>query len=323
MTTLITGVTGFVGSHLAECLLEAGEVVVGLAQSDRWPLGSESLAARVPLATGDITDADFVRAVLREHRPDRIHHLAANSNVPESYRDPEANWRNNVDGSRRILEAALELVPGATYLQMSSGTVYGAPPESEMPITETTPLQPGTPYAESKVAADRFALECADSGGMRIMVIRPFNLLGPRQRSSFAVASFARQIAEFEVAKGPASLRVGRLDVERDFCDVRDAVRAFRDLANQAEPGIVVNVASGTTRSLESVLRALVGFADREVEIVQDPERLRPDDPKVVRVSPERLRQVTGWAPMVALPDTLRDTLDYWRRFVREVGTDA
>lgn len=317
MKALITGVTGFVGSHLAERLLADGQEVIGLSRSGRWPLGAEYLGERVRLAAVDIADKAGLVRVLERHQPDALYHLAGQANVPEGNRHPEATWQTNFVGSRNVFEAAGAAAPRARILFASTGTVYGQPRPEDLPITEATPLNPANAYASSKAACDQLALELAADQGTHLIVARAFNHIGPRQQSSFAIAHFARQIAEQEISDAPAQLHVGRLDVQRDFTDVRDVVRAYSLLIEHAAPGEVFNVASGSTWVLRGILEQLLRLSTKAIELVQDPSLLRPKDPDVVRVSADRLRTRTGWRPIVPMEQTLADTLAYWRQYVR------
>jgi GDP-4-dehydro-6-deoxy-D-mannose reductase len=198
-------------------------------------------------------------------------------------------------------------------LFVSSGAVYGKPSEGAMPITERTPLDPTTPYAQSKLAADLLAVQLAHERQLPIVVVRAFNHIGPRQQGEFAIAEFASQIARLE-QKSDGELRCGRLDVARDFLDVRDVVRCYHALINRGQPGEVYNMASGTTRLLSDMLSHMLKRAQRTITVVSDPSRMRANDPTVISVDISKLRAATGWEPSIPIETTLDDTLDYYRQ---------
>ncbi|MFO0947316.1 MAG: GDP-mannose 4,6-dehydratase [Planctomycetota bacterium] len=318
MKSLITGITGFVGSHLAERLLSVGEDVVGLSMHGVWPAGTEHLSARIPLLSIDVADEAGLRSVLREQRPDRIYHLAGQANVPQSFKDPEGTWRTNFEGGRHLFDAVAETVPEAKLLFVSTGNIYGQPPAEEMPITEETRLRPRTPYAVSKAAADLLAAFYARERGQSIVIARPFNHIGPRQKTGYAVADFSSQIARLEILDGARQMHVGDLSVRRDITDVRDAVRAYHLLMQVAEPGESFNVASGNTWSLQDLVERLVRLSHRPIEIVSDPELLRRFEPSVIRVTPRAVMEKTGWRAEIPMEQTLLDTLEYWRWRVKK-----
>lgn len=313
MKSLITGVTGFIGSHLAEWLLEAGEEVIGLSKRGVWPLGIEHLRERVPLVRADVADTRSLRGVLDAYRPRQIYHLAGQANVTRSFADPEGTWRTNFEGSRSLLNAVTEVVPRAKILFFSTGNIYGQPPESEMPIVEQTPPRPQTPYAISNAAADLLAQQYAADRKTEVVVVRPFNQIGPRQRLGYSIPDFAHQIARLERGGGPGELMVGDLSVCRDFTDVRDAVRAYHGLMLHGQAGEAFNVASGRTWSLEELVGKLVGQCRVPIQIRSDERLLRKFEPSVIRVAPDALAQKTGWRATIPMERTLADTLDYWR----------
>jgi GDP-4-dehydro-6-deoxy-D-mannose reductase len=320
MAVLITGVTGFIGSHVADHLLARGERVVGLARSEQWCFGAEHLAGRVPVEVANLLEPGELTRVLERVRPTAVYHLAGQANVADARRDPTLTDRINVDGTRNLLDAIHQAAPDAALLHASSGQVYGQPEPAEMPIRETSPIRPLNEYARSKAAADEVVLDRVARGGLKAVIARFFNNIGPRQEASYVVPSFARQIAQFELAgdaNGPVLMRVGRLDVRRDFNDVRDMVRALPLLLESAPPGAIVNVAAGRTVAVETILSTLLGMSSVEVTVETDPALVRPSDPSDIQVAIDRLRQLTGWSPEIPLETTLLDTLDTWRRRVR------
>jgi GDP-4-dehydro-6-deoxy-D-mannose reductase len=256
----------------------------------------------------DLRDAEAARSAVADAAPDVVFHLAARAHVGESWRDPAGFLRDNVAMTVNVLEAVRTDAPRATVVAVASSEVYGPP--ARLPVDEAAPLRPQNPYAVSKASADLLAGFYADSHGLRVIRARSFNHAGPGQEPTYAIASFARQIA---AATGPrVRIVTGNAQTRRDFTDVRDVVRAYRLLAEQAEPG-AYNVCSGRTASAAELVAALARIAGVEVEHVVDPELVRPNEVMEVRGASERLRAATGWTPQVALDRTLADTLAWWR----------
>jgi len=313
---LITGITGFVGSHLTESLLADGVAVAGLARAPQWAAGAEHLADRVKVHVVELSDAEGLSQIVRNEQPTEIYHLAGLASVPVSIREPALAWQVNFLGSQNMYAALEQEAPSARLLSVSSGTVYGKPPSALGPIHERTPFNPTTPYSQSKLAADLLGLQWAHERGLPVFVVRSFNHIGPRQQGEFALADFAQQIA---AAEGGASalLRCGDLSVSRDFLDVRDVVRAYRTLMDRAEPGEAYNLASGETHTLQSLVNRMIAESKTKFEIVQEASRLRAEDPDVIRVDTTKLRRRTGWAPTIPIEQTLRDVLDYCRSLRR------
>jgi GDP-4-dehydro-6-deoxy-D-mannose reductase len=256
----------------------------------------------------NLLDAEAARAAVAEASPDVVFHLAARAHVGESWRDPAGFLHDNLAMAVNVLEAVRTAAPQATVVAVASSEVYG-PPE-RLPIDETAPLRPQNPYAVSKASADLLAGFYADSHGLRVIRTRSFNHAGPGQEPTYAISSFARQVA---AAEG-RSVRIvtGNAHTRRDFTDVRDVVRAYRLLAEHAEPG-TYNVCSGRTASATELVAALARAAGVEVEHVVDPELVRPNEVMEVRGSSDRLRAATGWTPQIPLEQTLADTLAWWR----------
>ena len=250
-------------------------------------------------AVCDLRDFEAARDAIAAARPEVVYHLAARAHVGESWRDPAGTLHENVAMTVNVLEAVRAEAPDATVVAVVSGEVYGAP--ERLPVDETAPLRPQNPYAVSKAAADLLAGMYADAHGMRVIRARAYNHAGPGQEPTYAIASFARQAAQ-----GAERIITGNPDTRRDYTDVRDVVRAYRLLAERAEPG-VYNVCSGRTASTSELVRML------GVEHEVDPARLRPHEVMELRGSYDKLRQATGWEPQIPLADTLRDTVRSWR----------
>jgi len=319
MKVLITGVTGFAGSHLADLLLaEHPEMRVAGLYRWRSPMDNlESAAARIELYETDLRDYISVQRSLEACRPDVIFHLAAQSFVPASWTGPAETLTTNLLGQTYLFEAvrALRLEP-AIQIACSSEE-YGLVLPHEVPIRETNPLRPLSPYAVSKVAQDYQGYQYFQSYGLRIVRTRAFNHTGPRRGEVFAASSFAKQLASIELGLGEPVLLVGNLEAVRDFTDVRDIVRAYVLAATLGEPGEVYNIASGRGHSIRELLDRLILLSGLEVEVRIDPQRLRPSDVEILIGDSTKFRERTGWEPRIPLETTLRDLLDYWRRRLR------
>lgn len=292
MRALITGAGGFVGPHLDRALSEAGDEVVGLDLNNGPDLGQ-------PEAWVD---------VLQTHQPDVVYHLAGWSDVSASWNDPIRTFQVNALGTLTVLEAARQAKISRVLL-ISSADVYGPVQADRQPITEELPPQPRSPYGVSKQAAEALGLQYHRAHGLDVVVVRPFNHLGPGQSPSFAAPAFAAQIAAAELAGG-GRLQHGDLSARRDLTDVRDVVRAYRLLARQGEPGEVYNVCSGVAVAMSDVLDLLLAEARVPVSRALDPARLRPVELPVLQGSHRKLTEATGWEPSIPLARTLADVLD-------------
>jgi GDP-4-dehydro-6-deoxy-D-mannose reductase len=297
---LVTGANGFVGRHLCTALEARGHTVVAVGHSRQ---GGDVL----PL---DLQDALNVRGIVDIASPDAVAHLAAQSFVPASFADPWYTHDVNAGGTLRLLEAlrawCAENGSNPRVLVAGSADVYGAQPPDAYPLVETAPLHPANPYAASKVAAEAYGLAAAAAYRMDVVVTRAFNHIGPGQDGRFVVASFALQLARIAAGAEPL-LRVGNLETQRDFLDVRDVAGAYVALLEGGgSAGEVYNVAGGRAVAIKEILRQLVTIARVGVEIRDDPERQRPSDiPRMVGDA-RKLRAATGWEPAIPLPAALR-----------------
>lgn len=312
MRVLITGAAGFVGRHLTALL----------ARNRDWELfGVESRpGASIPdlrMVVCDLRDEALTRSLVRDCRPDYIFHLAAQANVPIAVASPSDTLINNAVAQINVLEACRAASLDPVILVVSSAEVYGAAAPEDLPLTEQQPFRPTNPYAVSKVAQDMLGLQYFLSYGMRIIRVRPFNHIGPGQSDHFVVSSFARQIAEIEAGLAEPEVRVGNLDAQRDFLDVRDVVRSYELVTRPEFAGEVFNVASGIPRSIRSILDGLVTLSSAEIAIQEDPARLRPSDVPVLIGDAGKLIRRTGWRPEIPIEQSLADTLDFWRERVR------
>ena len=317
MRVLITGVTGFVGSHLADYLIARGDVEV--FGTHRWRSRMENvdhLHGRLALVECDLRDPGGVRRMFAEIRPDRVFHLAAQSYVPTSWMSPAETLTANVTCQLNLLEAIRE-AGAATRVQIAgSSEEYGLVHKDELPIREENPLRPLSPYAVSKVAQDYLAYQYWMSHRVHTVRTRGFNHTGPRRGHVFVSSNFARQIAEIERGRREPVVWVGNLDALRDFTDVRDMVRAYWLALDRGEPGEVYNVCSGRAYTIKNVLEMLLGMAEADVEVREDPARLRPSDVEILLGDCSRFQRATGWKPTIPFEVTLKDLLDYWRERV-------
>ena len=315
MRVLITGISGFVGLHLAEHLL-GSHPEVELFGLRRWRSEMPAAPALVPairIVDGDLLDAPSLVRVLQASRPEVIFHLAASSSVAGSWDTPAEMVQVNVLGTLHLLEAVRQLEMDARVVLACSAEAYGVVQESELPIRESQPFRPVSPYAVSKAAVDLLGYQHWQAFGLGTVRMRFFNHCGPRQPARFVVSSLARQVAEIEAGLRPPHVVVGNLDVRRDFVDVRDAARAYWLAAVRGVPGEAYNVAGGRARSIRAVLDHLLALTDTPVEVVFDPARLRPAELQVLEGDATRFREATGWRPEITFEQTLADTLNYWR----------
>jgi len=324
MKALITGITGFAGSHLAEHLLEQGFEVFGTARTRSRMDNVEGFKDRIILFDCDITDPSAVRAVFKKITLNYVFHLAALSFVPSSWNMPSATFITNVVGQLNLLEAIREAKVNPHILIAGSSEEYGKVRTADLPITEAAPLKPLSPYGVSKVAQDPMGFQYHQSYGMNIIRTRAFNHTGPRRGEVFVTSDFARQIALIEAKLKPPVIEVGNLKSERDFTDVRDTVRAYRLILEKGKAGEVYNVASGKSWKIEEVLNVLLAKSSVKISVKPDPTRLRPSDVLALAGDAGKLAAQTGWKPTIEFGTTLSDLLEYWRERVereRKAGT--
>jgi GDP-4-dehydro-6-deoxy-D-mannose reductase len=315
MRVLITGITGFAGSHLAEYILaeHPGVEVFGLV---RWRSRMENILGildKVVLKEGDLKDVVSLRAVLDQVRPDRIFHLAAQSFVPSSWKLPAETFAINAIGEIHLFEAALSLKLQPRIQIAGSSEEYGMVYPDEVPMKETNPLRPLSPYAVSKVAQDLLAYQYFKSYGLHTIRTRGFNHTGPRRGDVFVTSNFAKQVAEIEKGKREPVVRVGNLEAKRDFSDVRDVVRAYWLAVEKGEPGDVYNIGTGRAYAMKEVLDTLLALSKVKVRVEVDPDRLRPSDVPILLSDCSKFRRLTGWEARIPFTKTMADLLDYWR----------
>ncbi len=312
---LVTGAGGFAGKHLLSYLHSPVD----------WELYGKVLthpAERryeyVRWVSCDLTDREGAARMIDEVRPDFVFHLAAQSNVQQAFKDPEATLMNNVVGQLHLLDALRASTPDARVLVACSSEQYGLVKPEDIPIDEDTLFRPNNPYAVSKIAQDALAVQYFLSYGQPVIRVRSFNHIGPGQTEHFVAAAFARQVALIETGQQEPVIHVGNLDAERDFTDVRDMARAYYLAVTQGEPGDVYNLGSGRGHTIRWLLDTLLSMSSAKVEVRNDPARMRPSDIPSLVCNPAKFEQHTGWQPTIPLEQTLADVLDYWREKVRE-----
>jgi len=319
---LITGISGFVGSHLAELLLAENFEVHGIILWRSKTENIDSFKKKLILHDGDITDLSSLLKILKKVKPHYIFHLAGQSLVSASWQSPAQTLYTNVIGTSNLLEAITNLKDKTfdPVVQIAgSSEEYGLVFSREIPIKETNPLRPISPYGVSKVAEDMLALQHFRSYKIKTIITRAFNHSGPRRGEVFATSTFAKQIAEIEKGLKKPVIYHGNLEAKRDFTDVRDIVRAYLLAVLKCKPGEVYNICSGKkgTFSIKEILSILLSLTDVSVKLTKDTKRMRPSDtPSILVGDHSKFSLITGWKPTINIKKTLNDLLDYWRERV-------
>lgn len=318
MRILITGISGFAGAHLAARLSRDGHELRGTVRAKSSvarllaKLEPNSSLRPDAIATVDIADAGAVAALIARVQPEAIVHLAGTATVGRSEADPASVFRINALGTLHVLAAVRAHCARARVLTVGSGSAYGLLDPATIPVSEECPLRPVSPYGTSKAAADLLAYQWAQSYGLDVVRVRPFNHIGPGQASGFICPDVAQQL--MAIARGgPPVVRVGNVDVVRDFTDVRDVVAAYASILERGKAGDVYNVCSGVGRTVREVVELMIAASGTGAELHLAPERLRPTDVPVAIGSPSKIHQTTGWAPRIPLEQSIGDVLDDWR----------
>jgi GDP-4-dehydro-6-deoxy-D-mannose reductase len=305
---LITGCASFIGSYLAEFLLEIGFTVYGTIHQDSTNIGH--LKEKLTIFKCDILDKHKVESIVAEVNPDFIFHLAAQSLILPSWQDPEKTLKVNTLGTLYLLESIRKAAIDPVIEVVGSSAEYGFCDAAESPIKESGGLRPSSPYGVSKVAEDMLAYIHWQTYGMKIIRVRPFYIAGPR-KASYVCSDFAIGITEIEAGKRD-TLSVGNLDAVRDLVDVRDAVRAMWLIVTKGTPGEVYNICSGKGYRVKDILDKLISLSSHNIKVCTDPDRMRPSDEPILIGDISRLRSL-GWEPQISIDKTLADILDYWR----------
>ncbi len=314
---LITGCTGFVGSHLVEqCRFRYPQAeLFGVTGHQTFHTVTPGMSD-VKLLVADITREEAIRKVVAMSQPDLIIHLAAQSSVSASWRDPFGTLEVNAGGVIHLLEALRSEQLTPRIVLVGSGEQYGMVHPEDIPIREECPFRPANPYAVSKVTQDFYGYQYFVAYGLPILRARPFNHFGPRQSSMFVIANFTRQIALIEAKRTEPVLTIGNLEAWRDFLPVEDVVAAYLAIAEQGQPGEAYNIGSGQARSIKEILDLLLTFARVPIQLREDPVRLRPIDVPLLEADTSHLRTDTNWKPVVQFEFALQQTLDFWRTVV-------
>lgn len=311
MKALIIGGAGFVGGYLIRELSGAGWEVHATCLPD------EQLNADCCAHTLDILKKDCITALLNDLMPDVVYHLAAQSSVAVSWKKPQLTAEINVIGSINVLEAVRDADKNDIRLIMiGSGEEYGFIRPDACPLSETEPLHPGNIYAATKACGEMIGEIYCRAYKLNIVMVRAFNHSGPEQSPVFVISDFCRQIAEIEKGSKDPVMSVGNLSAKRDFTDVRDVVRAYRLLAESGVSGRIYNIGRGNAVTIQYILDTALSFADCSITVKQDPNRMRASDIPVIEPDVSRIFADTGWKAQISIEQTIRDTLDYWRRNV-------
>lgn len=318
MRVLITGITGFAGSYLAEHLLFNKKYKISgtyLAEDSLRNVGE--IKSKLNLIRVDLSDQKTVYDIIERVSPDVIFHLAALTSPADSFKNPVQTLNNNISLQINLLEAVRKNnLMNTKILVTSSADIYGLVKKEDLPIDEQTPLMPTSPYSVSKIAQDFLGLTYFLSYNLKVIRVRPFNHVGPRQSSHFVVSSFARQISEIERGKREPILHVGNLESKRDFTDVRDMVRAYVLAVEKGKDGEVYNIGSGASHKISDILNKLVSMSSSQIKIEKDEALSRPSDNPDLVCNANKFMQLTSWKPEISLETTLKETLDYWRNII-------
>jgi GDP-4-dehydro-6-deoxy-D-mannose reductase len=314
MKVLITGIAGFVGSHLAELLLKKEEDVFGICLPDESLENIRQIKKELHLTNCDVTDFYRLSSVIKRINPDQIYHLAALSSVGRSFSHPVDVIGANIRGTLYLLEILRNTRKRPRILIVGSSDMYGVVKPKDIPITEEKPLLPVSPYGSSKAAGDLLAYQFFKSYGVRTIRVRAFNHTGPRQSIGFVVPDFASQIAKIEAGILPPVMKVGNLSSKRDISDVRDIVRGYQLLMKKGKPGEAYNVCSGKAYSIKNLLKILISLSKMNIRVKTDEKRNRPAEIPILKGDNSKIKRTTHWKPEISIETTLEDTLNFWRR---------
>ena len=300
------------GSHLAEFLIQKKQKIYGTCLACEPLDNIAHVKKKIKIAECDITDFNSLRKLINRIKPDRIYHLAGFSSVGESFAKPLDVVEVNVRGTLYMLEILRKVKKRIKLLVVSSSDVYGKVKTMDLPIKETHPLKPVSPYGSSKACADLLAFQYYQSYGIPVIRTRSFNHTGPRQRLGFVVPDFASQIAKIDQGVSKAIMKVGNLSAKRDISDVRDVVRAYYLLMEKGRPGEAYNVCSGKAYRIETLLSTLLRFSTKDIKI-RKKDKTRPAEIPILLGDNSKMEKELGWKPRISIHKTLKDTLDYWK----------
>lgn len=316
LRVLITGITGFVGSHMADYLIEK-QPECEIHGTTRWRSNVQNikhLENKIVLHDLEIKDSKSTESLIEKTKPDKIFHFAAQSYVIASYASPRDTIDTNIIGTLNLLEAIRKVDIDPIIHICSSSEVYGQVTEDEVPIKETNQFRPASPYAVSKVGMDRLSYQYFKSYGIKTLITRAFTHTGPRRGDVFAESSFAKQIAEIDNGKREPVVYVGNLDSVRTFLDVRDIVHAYWLLTEKCDPGEAYNIGGTTTMKVGEMLDRMIEMSEKKISVKQDPKRLRPSDVTLQIPDISKFVNKTNWKPAIPIDKTFEDLLNYWRK---------
>jgi GDP-4-dehydro-6-deoxy-D-mannose reductase len=309
---MITGIAGFAGSHLAETLLDAGNHVEGICLEGEPLNNLGQRVERIGLHRCDIRSLPGLTETLRKTRPNVIYHLAALSSVSQAESNPKQVLETNFGGTLSVLQAMREAARNCRLVYVSSSEVYGRVKPEENPVKERQPEAPVHFYGFTKLIAEKLALYYYRTHGIPVILLRPFNHIGPRQSPQFVCSSFARQVARIEKKEQKPVIQVGNLSAARDFTDVRDMVRAYRMAAEHCRTGLAYNIASGQGVTIRQILRLFLSFSGQQIRVKKKPSLVRKTEIPVITGDPGRFKRAAHWKPDFDLERTLRDIYQYW-----------
>lgn len=315
LRALITGITGFAGSHLADYLLTRPDTeVCGVGLPTDGTQNVDHILSRITLRLADLSDYHSALTLVDAIKPDHVFHLAAQASVGRSWESPAETLVNNSVAQVNLFQAVIEVGLKPRILVVGSADEYGMVRPEDLPVDEDTPLRPLNPYAVSKVTQDYLGLQYHLSHGLHVVRVRAFNHIGPRQGLGFVVPDFAKQVADSEAGLQEPIVRVGNLTAQRDFSDVRDIVCGYYLVLTKGTAGQVYNLGSSRAVSIREILDKLLEMSRVSVRVEADESRMRPSDIPIIVCDNRRVRKDTGWKPRYPLEQSLRDVLEYWRR---------
>ncbi len=314
MKSLVIGGAGFVGAYLVRHLKNDLNHQVVVTKMPNEELNIEGIdMGEIEVLNLNILQKQEIETLLKEIKPDYIFHLAAQSSVSVSWKNPSLTIDVNIKGSTNLLEVLKDLDFKPRTLLIGSGEEYGHIREGEIPINENNNTRPGNIYAATKACQNMIGKIYADAYGLNVIMVRAFNHIGPNQTPIFVVADFCKQVAEIEAGHQEPVIRVGNLSAARDFTDVRDVVRAYAMLVEKGQPGETYNVGSGKAIPISQILEMIVNKSAAQIQVMVDEKKLRPVDVPIIEADITKLQKITGWQKEIDLEETIQDTLNYWR----------
>ena len=311
---LITGITGFAGSYLAELLHGSDNEIHGVSRSGKWPSDITEKLKKIPLHTCTLQDPEHLSTILKKINPTHVYHLAGFAQTNKSFVNPGNTWQGNLGATQTLYEAIKKSGCSPRILFAGSGLVYGSARYDLEIKTETSELMPESPYASSKAAADLLSYQVWKTDGIEIIRARPFNHIGPRQSTDFAIASFSKQIAEIELLGKPPIIKTGPLSAFRDLTDVRDTVRAYQKLMEHGKPGEAYNIGSGKNTRISDALKTLISISKfPKLEFEEESKGKTKNNDQQLIVGIQKLKSSFEWKPAYSIHETLTETLNYWR----------